>query len=83
MKPPLGDLLAMIDHFGKEPPKRPSGAGWFTIAQMAKQRKIGVSAMRYRFNLAITRGLKVERFIGSDFDATETLVKQTWFRVKT
>ena len=76
------DLLAAIDALGKVDPKRPPGSGWKTVSQMAKEKGIGISLMRYRFQLAIGRGLKVERFVGSDYDATGALVKQTWFRVK-
>ena len=80
--PRESDLLAAIDALGKEQPKRPAGDGWQTVAQMAKARQISVGAMRFRFNQAIERGLKIERFVGSDYDPTGRLVKQTWFRVK-
>ena len=76
------DLLAAIDALGKELPKRPTGTGWKTVRQMASEKGITMTAMRQRFRVAMERGLKVERFVGSDYDATGTLVKQTWFRVK-
>lgn len=76
------DLLAAIDALGKEQPKRPVGDGWHTIKQMAKTKGLNISAMRFRFYRAVERGLQVERFVGSDYDAHGTLIKQTWFRVK-
>lgn len=82
MKVTEGDLLAAIDALGKESPKRPTGNGWQTVAAMAKARGITPTAMRQRFRVAMEKGLKVERFVGSDYDATGALVKQTWFRVK-
>lgn len=82
MRPTQGDILAMIDQLGKEAPKRPTGSGWFTVAQMAKRKGLNISAMRFRMKLAMTKGMKVERFVGSDYDGTGALVKQTFFRVK-
>lgn len=75
------DLLAAIQQLGKELPKRP-GKGWETVGQMATRAGVTVSCMRQRFKLAMQKGLKVERFVGSDYDAHGTLTKQTWFRVK-
>ena len=76
------DLLAAIREYGKELPKRPEGKQWETIAQMAKRAGKSISAMRYQLTLALQHGLKVERFVGSDYDQAGTLVKQTWFKVK-
>ena len=76
------DLLAAIQEYGKEPPKRPPGNGWHTVKQMAQQQKVSVSGFRQRFRLAMERGLQVERFTGSDYDEAGTLVRQTWFRKK-
>jgi len=80
--PSESDLLAAVRAYGKEAPKRPEGKDWQTVAQMARRAGKSISAMRYQFNLALQHGLKVERFIGSDYDAGGALVKQTWFRVK-
>jgi hypothetical protein len=76
------DLLEAINALGKEQPKRPSGKDWRTMRDLAKKEAVTIGAMRYRLALAIERGLKVERFIGSDFDPTGRLVKQTWFRLQ-
>lgn len=76
------DLLAAILALGKEDAKRPPGNGWKTVAAMAKERGLGISAMRQRLRLAMERGLKVERFTGSDYDMTGRLVKQSWLRMK-
>lgn len=80
--PSESDLLAAIDALGKKAPNRPQGKGWYTIAEMAKQKGLEISAMRWRFAAALRNGLQVERCTGSDYDATGRLVKQTWFRVK-
>ena len=80
--PSEGDLLAAINALGREAPKRPSGKGWETVPQMALREGVSRSSIRQRFRLAMERGLKVERFVGSDYDAGGTLHKQTWFRVK-
>lgn len=76
------DLLAAIQEFGRELPKRPAGKNWYTVKQMAKREGVSVSAMRQRFRVAMERGLKVERVTGSDYDEAGVLVKQVWFRVK-
>lgn len=76
------DILDAIRQYGKERPKRPVGKHWRTIAEMAKREAVGISTMRWRMKVALTNGLKVERFVGSDYDAMGTLCKQTWFRVK-
>jgi hypothetical protein len=76
------DILAAIEELGKEPPKRPSGKEWKTVGEMAKAQGVSRGAFRHRMKLALDRGLKVERFVGSDYDTNGTLVKQTWFRVK-
>lgn len=76
------DLLAAVNALGREQPKRPTGKDWQRMSDMAKAAGLGISAMRYRFARALERGLKVERFVGSDYDATGTLAKQTWFRVR-
>lgn len=80
--PSEGDLLVAINMLGKALPKRPVGKGWYTVTQLAKREGISITAMRQRFTVAIERGMKVERFTGSDYDPTGRLVKQTWFRVK-
>ena len=82
MRPSENDLLAAINALGREQAKRPVGKGWETMAQMAKREGVNKTAISQRFYLAMQRGLKVERFTGSDYDATGTLHKQTWFRVK-
>ncbi len=76
------DILDAIEKYGRESPKHPTGKGWETIAHMAKRAKKGISALRYQLKLAISKGLKVERFVGSDYDDTGALRRQTWFRVK-
>ena len=80
------DLLAAINALAKEQPKRPEGklgeGGWETLKQMAARQRLGLSAMRFRFARAIDHGLQIERFVGSDYDPTGRLAKQTWFRVK-
>ena len=78
----VSNLLAAINAFGKEQPKRPSGKGWKTIGEVAKQEGVSRGTIRYRMQLAIDHGLKVERFVGSDYDASGKLTKQTWFRVQ-
>lgn len=77
-----GDLLAAINELSKEQPKRPSGKGWERVSDMAKREGVSLSAIRQRMRLALEKGLQVERFTGSDYDASGTLHKQTWFRVK-
>ncbi len=77
-----GDLLDAIRAYSKALPKRPPGQGWRTIVQMAEQEGVTCSAFRQRFYVAIGKGLKVERFVGSDYDQTGALTKQTWFRVR-
>jgi hypothetical protein len=76
------DLLAAIQEYARQLPKRPPGKHWTTVKQMARRDKVSVSAIRQRFRLAIEHGLKVERFTGSDYDEAGSLVKQVWFRVK-
>lgn len=77
----VDDLLAAINTLSREQPKRPTGKDWERIPDMAKREGVSLSAMRQRFRLALERGLKVERFVGSDYDAGGFLRKQTWFRV--
>lgn len=82
-KPPeLNDLLAAINELGRALPKRPPGKGWETMKQMEEREGVGRGAIRFRLLNAMKRGLQIERFIGSDYDDTGALVKQTWFRVK-
>lgn len=77
------DLLAAINDLGREQPKRPEGTGWRTVFDMAKEVGISRGAMHQRLRVALDRGLQVETFVGSDYDAASgKLVKQTWFRVK-
>ena len=76
------DLLAAINALGKESPKRPTGKGWDTVPKMAAREGVSRSSIRQRFRLAVDRGLKVERFVGSELDANGELHKCTWFRVK-
>ena len=82
MKVTTQDLLEAIREYGKKPPNHPSGKGWYTIAEMAKREGVGIPNMRYRLKQAMARGVPVERYVGSGFDTTGELVKQTWFRVK-
>lgn len=82
MKVTSDDLLAAINEFGKEQPKRPTGKGWESVGAMAKREGVSRGTIRWRMQLAVDNGLKVERFVGSDYDPNGKLVKQTWFRVK-
>ena len=81
MKITTNDLLEALEKYGRELPKRPSGKGWTTIKQMALKKSVTVSRVRWQIQTAIQRGLKIERFVGSDYDEAGQLVKQTWFRV--
>ena len=76
------DLLAAINAAGREQPKRPTGKGWTSVPEMAKREGVSRGTIRWRMQLAVDHGLKVERFVGSDYDPNGKLVKQTWFRVK-
>lgn len=76
------DLLAAINAYGKEQPKKPAGKGWETVGDMAKRERVSRGTIRWRMQLAVDNGLKVERFVGSDYDPNGKLTKQTWFRVK-
>lgn len=76
------DLLAAVNALGREKPKRPDGKGWYTVAQLAKREGVSKSAMRFRLERAVENGLQVERFVGSDYDPTGRLAKQTWLRMK-
>ena len=82
MKITTGDLLDALEQYGKELPKRPVGKGWHTIGEMAEKKHLSISALRQQIKVAIRNGVRIERFTGSDYDATGHLVKQTWFRVK-
>ena len=81
MKITTNDLLEALEKYGRELPKRPIGKGWTTIKQMALKKAVTVSRVRWQIQTAIQRGLKIERFVGSDYDEAGQLVKQTWFRV--
>lgn len=76
----VNNLLEAIREYGREKPKRPTGKGWHTIAEMAKEEGIAVGTLDRRLRVAIQNGLKFERFIGSDFDVNGRLVKRTWYR---
>ena len=82
MKVTTSDLLAALEEYGRKMPRRPVGKHWATVKQMAKDKNISVSALRWQIQTAVANGLRIERFVGSDYDEAGHLVKQTWFRLK-
>lgn len=82
MKITTSDLLAALEEYGRERPKRPQGKGWMTTTAVAAQRHVTLGAVKLQIQKAIQNGVSIERFVGSDYGTDGRLVKQTWYRVK-
>ena len=82
MKVTTNDLLAALEQYGFEQPKRPTGKGWVQLKDLATQKHTTPGAIKAQMMLARKNGVAIERFTGSDYNEKGRLCKQTWFRVK-